>query len=164
MTEIKLNLENLTDAERKKLMWLVEKANKPKSEVWKPEYGKQYWYIGWAGYVQSGAWLNNSDQKDTYAIGNCFRTREEAEEEVTRRKMLKRWKDFSILSGEDDNPWDGTSKHYCACLNEEDNVRVAYVMCVHDANTFFATRKACEEAVEELGEENVKKYILGVKE
>ena len=166
MKEIKLNLENLTDAEREQLMDLVEKANKSKSKVWKPERGDKYWCIGWAGAVLSDKWLNKIDDKEAYAIGNCFRTEEEIKEEITRRKMLKRWKDLSIESGEDDNPWDGNSLHWYAYLDYFHGECLACFGSKYDRYdiTYFPTRKACEEAIKELGKENVKKYILGVKE
>lgn len=161
MDSISVNLENLSEQERESLMKLIEKANKPKSKVWKPKTGERYWSISMEGAILSYVWDNNYFDNKLYDVDNVFRE-EEAREEVIRRKMLKRWKDLSIESGEDGNPWDGNSFHWYAYL-DEDNVRISCLDSTHDANIFFQTREACEAAIGELGKDNVKKYILGIK-
>lgn len=165
MDSISVNLENLSEQERDSLMKLIEKANKSQSKVWKPEMNEKYWAVIIDGSIVFHLWKNDYFDNGVYNIGNCFRTEEEAKEEVTRLKMLKRWKDLSIDSGEEDNPWDGNTTHWYVFVSSYDKqICLGLVSGVCDANIFFPTKEACEAAVNELGEDNVKKYILGIKE
>ena len=58
-----------------------------KRKPWKPEDNENYWYIDENGEAWSGeAWRNRfddceyaSDHMNYYKLGNCYRTREEAE-------------------------------------------------------------------------------------
>jgi len=63
----------------------IEKL-KAEPKVW-PQVGDRYWYITSDGEVKFA--FNNSDwDKLLFAIGNCFRTREEAEAELDARKVV----------------------------------------------------------------------------
>lgn len=159
--EIKVNLKNLSDAEREQLMKLIEKANTPASKVWKPVEGETT-YVIWAnGCIHETRQLNMSLDA-LYYQGNVFATREEAKFESHRRKILKRWEDMSAESGEAENKWNDKNKHwYCYC--EGSTIKTHWVLCHRSENTYYATRESLENAIAEIGEENVKKYILGVK-
>lgn len=164
MNEIKLNMSNLSNEERKQLTALIEKANKSKSKVWKPEENKVYYYISWCGEI--GFSVNSTHLDDTcYEIGNAFQTKEEAEEEITRRKIIAKWKRLSIEAGEDDNEWDTDNIHwYCYYSHAFKKPECAYCQNVKDSSVFFPTRESLIEAISIIGEDNVKKYILGIKE
>ena len=72
MDEIKVNLENLTDAEREQLLSIIEKANKPKNKVWKPKYGEYYWYINEFGYIYRTHNTNSNFDEWHIASGNYY--------------------------------------------------------------------------------------------
>ena len=80
MDNITVNMENLSEEERASLVALIEKANKPQSKVWKPKEGDAYFFV-WS---------------DGTVIGDCFRTKEEAEEKVKELKVKAKWKRLSI--------------------------------------------------------------------
>lgn len=163
MDEIKLNLENLSEAERKQLIALVEKANKPKSKIWKPEYG-EYYLICSGGNIGRMLWYGDNSDKGAYEIGNVFPTKEEADEELTRRKILTKWKRLSIEAGEDENPWDGNHEHFFIYFDVvRDKLVTKAFTGVHMASIFFPSEESLDNAIEEIGEDNVKKYILDVK-
>lgn len=165
MNEIKLNLENLSDAEREQLMALVGKANKQKSKVWKPEYGDVYHLIGLgcSGDIGKLTWYNDESDIEAYELGNVFRTEEEAKEEITRRKILTKWKRLSIESGENENPWDREHGHYTVYFSK-DRVLIQCIVANKMSTTYFASKRSIIHAISEIGENNVKKYILEVNE
>ena len=165
-TTISLNLENLNKEERKLLMSLVEKGNKPKSKVWKPEDEQIVYRILADGEITTFKYFaQNGYCINIYNIGNIFPTPEAAKEELKRRKILKRWKDLSIESGEEENPWDGRHNHWYISYGISTKRLVCY-SCANEyyEGSFFASKESLQAAVKEIGEDNVKKYILNIKE
>lgn len=163
MNEIKVNLENLSEDERELLMSLIEKANNSKSKVWKPVNDETYYYIDEVGIGET-KW-SDSFYQDTflYEIGNLFRTEDEAEEEIQRRKICKQWENLSIESGEADNPWNGENQHWvCYYSSYYDKVKTDCITSAKEANIYFTTHESLLNAIEAIGEENVRKYILRV--
>lgn len=72
-----------------KLTW-----DKPKVKRWKPEAGEKYFYIELGyheGFVIDYRWsgYHSTDIKH-YRLGNCFRTRKEAETKLKEIKKLLR--------------------------------------------------------------------------
>lgn len=162
-TTISLNLENLNDDERKLLMSLVEKGNKPKSKVWKPKLKDAVYILYSDGEILHYNYDNRLSIN--YELGNLFPTKEAAEEELKRRKIIKRWKDLSIESGEEDNPWDGKCVHYYAYFDySKGSIEITNAWVCRCKEAYFTSSKSIKEAITEIGKENVKKYILNVKE
>jgi hypothetical protein len=164
---ISIDLENLNDNERKLLMSLVEKGGKPKRKVWKPATGQMVYIITAENKVNVFCYNDrNSYDRMAYEIGNLFPTKEAAEEAAKRRKILKRWKDMSIESGEEENPWDCERLHYEAYYSYSiKHVDIAYCRYYkYESTTYFATENSIRDAIKEIGEENIKKYIFNVKE
>lgn len=160
--EIKINMDNLTAEERETLIKLVEKANKLKSRVWAPKDGEKYWFITTTDGIDD-AYAGNIISNQRWLIGNCFPTKEAAQEEVTRREMLTRWKRLSIEAGEEENPWDEISDHWFVFYDCGMQSLMHSTYCiVRTGDIFFPTKESLTAAIAELGEENVKKYILGV--
>ena len=60
--------------------WKVEEDAKP-PEPWKPEGGETYWYVDSLSQVLAGTFFHGNALLD---IGNCYRTREEAEKAAER--------------------------------------------------------------------------------
>lgn len=101
MKELKVNLENLSEAEREQLVALIEKANTPKSKWWIPKTGERYFYeLG--GEVE---YSNNTDHrvdKNNIELGNAYRTREEARLAVERQKAKTKYLRFLRENEPDD--------------------------------------------------------------
>lgn len=56
---------------------------------WKPEMNQQYYYIGGDSFVYDDTWVNDSAvDNGRFEIGNCFKTKEEAEQVVEYLKAL----------------------------------------------------------------------------
>ena len=50
-----------------------------KRKPWKPKMGEYYWCIDPNGESSKCSWMNTSGGGSNYKLGNCYRTREEAE-------------------------------------------------------------------------------------
>lgn len=165
MEEIKINLDNLTAEERETLMKLVEKGNKPRSRVPHPTQQNKGYVINWCGSrVNCGGVFVDDALKCADEFGFWFPTKEEAEDERTRRKMLTKWKRLSIEAGEDENPWNGTSGHWFVFLDPKSGIGYNYHQYIRHGLVTFPSKASLKAAVAELGEDKVKRYILGVRE
>lgn len=152
---LNVNMENLTSEEREILLAIVSKANKPKSKLWKPRNLEPYYGIHCDGDIHE---FSNWDTKQTKAmvvIGNCFRTREEAELALERLKVIQELREFATEENTDkeyilyystitENVWYGKFKYHYGGLR-------------------FATQEDANAAIKAVGEERIKKYYLGVK-
>ena len=55
-----------------------------------PQLGQEYWYVDEYGEVEVGWYKKNNNVADNYvSIGNCFKTREEAEKYKLRLESMK---------------------------------------------------------------------------
>lgn len=66
-----------------------------KRKPWKPKEDEEYWLVNQRGNVISLAWIDNLLCITNYKIGNCYRTREEAE--ANRDKWAKFYASDEVL-------------------------------------------------------------------
>ena len=63
---------------------------------WKPEYGDAYYFIEPDGSIKTDSWfIDSSTNTNYYKLGNCYRTREEAE--ANRDKWVKFYASDEVL-------------------------------------------------------------------
>lgn len=162
MDEIKLNMENLTKEEREQLLKLIEKANKQDNKIWKPEDGDIYYFIDSYGdiyYCTWGSYVTNSEfgpDSSKYALGNCFKTKEEAEFALERRKVITELERFAK---ENNNPKLVPYQGYhlvCACGEVK---AAAFAGAITFTDICIA-----EKAIETIGKDRLKKYYFGIEE
>ena len=55
---------------------------------WKPKYEEHYYRINCKGAVVETTWYVTQDEEICYKFGNCFRTKEEAEEAINKIKEV----------------------------------------------------------------------------
>ena len=165
MNKVKVNLDNLTEEEIAELLKLIEKANNPKSKVWKPEKGEEYYYF-WAGRVYSCSWNNDFVDEGKYAIADVFKTKEEAQNAVERLKIraeLQRYAD------EHNEPidWgnDKQDKWYIKFNYWNKTVDYDYFAMARGCfQIYFSSEEIAKAAVQAVGEERIKKYLFEVEE
>lgn len=58
------------------------------SERWMPESGETYYFVTSLGYVGGYNWTNDSTDCLSYKVGNCFKTKKEAEAAAEKVKEL----------------------------------------------------------------------------
>ena len=143
----------------------IEKISKKPKTVWDLKTGDEYYYIDMCGDVDITAFRNGTYLTDEkiIKIGNAFLTKEEAEFELERRKceaVLLKFGTRDMRSFEDYD-----DKYYIMYDNTGKNVDVS--CCTFRQNQgaiYFKTIELAQKAIEEVGEDRLKKYVFNVKE
>ena len=171
---IEVNFNNLTKEEQEQFKALVEKANKPKSKVWKPEENKDWYYFLTPAYgekcINYCFFGGGAFDKTNYIIGNCFRTKEEAEFALERLKVIAEMKRYIAEHDDVELDWDKfvQNKYYLYC----DHTNVHNHICIdsfhstqcNEKSLYASSKEILENMIKEIGEERVKKYYFGVGE
>ena len=144
----------------------ITKAENVKEELkekeeW-PKYNDKFYAITLYG-IDDFIW--KSDMRyDMYikSIGNCFRTREEAEFEMERRKVFTEMKKFAEP---EDREWDGENKHWEICVDmSTKGIYYAYNETEKCHCMYFESREKAEECVRTIGAVRIRKYYFRIKE
>ncbi|MGX7077454.1 hypothetical protein [Globicatella sanguinis] len=133
------------------------KAEKEK-EVWKPKCGDKYWTISHNGYVVQARWMGDEAEDDIYAIGNVFKTEEEAEFRVEQLKVEAELRRFS-------RPFKNDSENYTLRYwQDEDILEIICFEFSQCGNLYFPSEDIAQKAIDTVGEERIKKYYFGVED
>ena len=140
---------------------LKELLVKPKPKTfWDLKDGDGYWYIDTVNNINYVTWKGDAWDLATRESGNAFLTKEEAQFELERRRceaiMLKYGR--RMLKYKDDNysfQFDNTGKKvYVEVWNT----------CQFQGSIYFDTEELAQKAIDEIGEERLKKYVFRVSE
>lgn len=163
---ITVNMENLSQEERSTLLSLIEKANKPKNKAWKPEKDEKYYYSYSYGSIEQDTYHDNNVDtyvhKNRYAIGNCFKTREEAEFAIERQKVITELKRYAMEHNEEKIDWNN-GKQIKYSLSYQHNKNMILIDCCYSSqccSIFFTSEEIAIAAIKEIGEERLKKYYF----
>lgn len=147
---------------KKELDELDKVKIEPESRRWKPNRGQTYYFIGAVGSVICTTWYNSSDDLHRFAIGNVFKTKEEAEFVVERLKIIAELKEFAEP---DDAEWDKLPRHYSIYYDSYfKSVRTCCDSIFKFSVVHFESEEKAKEAIKAVGEDRIKKYYLRVKE
>ncbi len=70
------------DMPKEQAQWLIDNGfaeEVKESGWWKPTRGDNYYFINGAGVITSTVWMDSSQDRVRYLMGNCFRTTEAAD-------------------------------------------------------------------------------------
>lgn len=170
MDTITLNMENLSEVERKQLLSLVEKANKPKRFCFDDMRDKEtFFFLDWAGGVWEKEFISNSSlDENKFLLGNAFPTREAAEFAVERLKVLHEIKEFIAKNDDKEIDWtDSVEFKYVLTYRIEDSkvsAGVFYSNMKYQKELCASSGKVIDDMIETIGEERIKKYYFGITE
>ena len=142
----------------------IEKIpQKPKS-VWDLKIGDEYWYITLLGYVEEVSYQSDDEDINIIKAGNAFLTKEEANHEAERRKceaiMLKYGTRDMVSLGDK-----YTKKYYIQYDYDVNKIMIFKHYSIGIQGVInFKTEELAQKAIEEVGEDRLKKYIFNVKE
>ena len=141
------------------------KIYKEPTKNWEPKEGDTIFYITETGRVISGTFLSLlPSDNDKVLFNNAFQTREEAEHMLEKIKIINKLRELSNIDFNDDCK----EEHYLISYNNESKKIVCDVhhLFVREIpfNIYFKTKEDCENAVKEIGEDNLKKYYFDVEE
>lgn len=157
MENITVNFENITEEERETLLKLVKKSKEKK--VWKPEIFQSWYYIDTGTRSVKGCCWDNSDGCNSdYAIGNCFKTREEANFAIEKLKVQAELRHYAEAHNE--NGKETNCKIYYHKTNKSLSIQEVY--CFLDESVTFTSFKIAEDAVTEIGADRIKKYLFNI--
>lgn len=129
------------------------------SNRFKPDNYERYYFAREEGDVDYNTWNDDYIDHLHFAIGNCFRTLEEAEFMVEKLKVLVELSEFTEPK---DRPWDGTEKHWSFYWNiEVEKMEYSYNAKNKNTRLYFESEKIAQQAVATVGQNRIKKFLLG---
>lgn len=146
-----------------KAMKIEEPQSKLKS--WKPNTNEKYWLIRTYGQTDWFYWVDDENDNWHYLTGNCFKTKEEAEEYKKKIEYIARYKNY-IEEHSEPLYWnDIDPKRWYAKFNYDENkILVDYYHYERFQGVIYASsEQIIWDAINYIGEDNFKKYVLGVK-
>ncbi len=132
----------------------------PKS-VYELNEGDEYWFINAQGVVMKDKWINGIIDNDRRDAGNCFLTYEEANFDLKRREIER-----ILLKCGGRREFKYNKCNYYMFYDYEDNlIRKSIVdTCQTQGVIYFDTEELLNQAIEEIGIDNIKTYIFRVGE
>ena len=101
LSRVKEDLQKVADANKE------ENKKKEVNKRWKPNWGENYFRIGFFDNIDSLKWENDAFDNKHYNARDIYKTREEAEFELERRKIMIELQNYADdHNGEIDNPSD----------------------------------------------------------
>ena len=141
---------------------IIEAKNVKEQNEW-PQPGDRYYTIQSIGGISDNMWTNCPVDNQLAEIGNCFRTKEDAEFEVERLKVLAEMKKFAEP---EDTVWDGYNEHWSIHYNSMVYKDIDYTCRTNDKynDIYFESEEKAMECVKAIGADRIKKYYLRVEE
>lgn len=129
---------------------------------WKPNDGDFYYYISSTGNLACERFLiYSNDDNNKLAFNNVFKTSQDAKKMLEKLKIINRLRELSNVKFVDDCSkirysvsYDIDTKKVCPTMNRYSRIL--------PFELYFETAKDCQNAIKEIGEENLKKYYFEV--
>lgn len=154
LDEINKTKEHLANMEK-----MLEKCD----EMWKPEKGEMFYYLNSYNIAISETWDASYSDAEHYNIYNCFKTREQAEQEAEKVWVRRQLEDIARrLNKGQKIDWDTEeqSKYYICIDNEGIGYNVNFTEKAQGV-VYCLDGKFKDIAIQEIGEERLKSYLRG---
>lgn len=140
------------------------KKNRKHKTIYNLRYGDKYYAINCDGAISTITFLNSSTDERIINSGNAFLTYKEAEYEVKCREVYTQLKKYSYDFSYEE--WkNGNLLKYRMCFNayaKEINIDLTYSFI--NSFLYFKSSEDIENAIKEVGEDNIIKYYFRVKD
>ena len=163
MTKLE-ELENELERLKNEIEKLKEEGKQEKKSTrWKPtEKNCHYCYIETCGDVSKcGKWDGEYTDFGRYRIGNLFKTKEEAEFEAERLKVIAEMKEFAF-----EPDWNDVSQlKFCIYYNYRiEAIKIDYYYTDKYVDIYFESAEKAQECINAVGADRIKKYYFRVEE
>lgn len=134
------------------------------TNLWKPKNNEEFYYLCSDNngiYSKTNGYSYNDKCK--IDIGNCFKTKKEAQHMIQKIHIITQLRKLSNINFNDTSD----EAHYAIAYDVEANeitFNVSYYYKDLPFNIYFATEEDCKKVVETIGEDNLKKYYFDVEE
>ena len=132
---------------------------------WKPKFRDMYYYVELDGNIEKCMCTDADIDRWCYLTGNCFETEEEAEEYKKQIDYTARYKNYIEEHSEPLDWTDRKQSKFGAYYDYDYELVDLENTSLHsNQGTIYASSKQIIlDAIKEIGEDNFKKYVLGVK-
>ena len=139
-----------------------------KKKYWTPKEKEKYFYIEDCMGVSDDRNVQAPIDYCRFNIGNCFKTKEEAEHILEKLKVIHELQKFAYENNEGEIDW----KNFNQCKYkifydaEDEDLYVDYsIQCESEPfNIYFTSFKVAKKAIEAVGEDRIKKYYFDVED
>lgn len=132
-----------------------------KKPIWKPKEDEKYYFIDSQLEIDNEYYCETcSFDRNRVTIGNAFQTEKDAEKMINKFKIINKLKELANKDFKDDE----SSKYVIYYSTAYNDISYQQHTCVKELpfNIYFNTIEDCENAIKEIGEENLKKYYFDV--
>ena len=138
----------------------AEKIKQLKAEVQRedefPQDGEDYWYMNALGIIFNDKWSGSISEEEMLEIGNVFKTKQQADFAAEKLKVEAELRKYS-------RPFNYGWGNYNIILTDNESVNTAYWSGVQSQGSIhFESKEKAQQAINEVGQERIKKYLFGV--
>lgn len=128
-----------------------------------PTKGDEYYFVS-DGKIQKQNWEDTPVDMIRWRTGNCFKTGADAIFAFNKSIVIAKLKCFADVNNDEISWKKNTEKFYLRYKRNIDAIEV--VACVYEpvGDIVFSSREIAEQAIVEVGQENLKKYYFGQEE
>lgn len=144
------NIEKLINDLQNELKELKEekKLDREENKIWKPEKNDEYFIVNFHGNTEKVTWFEDNYDKSAYEIGNCFKTKKEAEDMAFCVRLYGKLMKFA----KENNRWEEGQNIYFAIYYDGKEDKLSVMNGDKNINIFsvikFSSRQVCEKAIE----------------
>ena len=139
-----------------------------KKKYWTPKEKEKYFYIEDCMGVSDDRNVQAPIDYCRFNIGNFFKTKIEAEHILEKLKVIHELQKFAYENNEGEIDWKNFNqcKYYLVYDTEDEELYVDYsIQCESEPfNIYFTSSKIAKRAIEEIGEDRIKKYYFNVED
>lgn len=139
-----------------------------KKKYWTPKEKEKYFYIEDCMGVSDDRNVQAPIDYCRFNIGNFFKTKIEAEHILEKLKVIHELQKFAYENNEGEIDWKNFNqcKYHLVYDTEDEELYVDYaVYCKREPfNIYFTSSEIAKRAIEEIGEDRIKKYYFNVEE
>lgn len=135
----------------------------------KPEQGQEFFYVD--VFLQVQGFIYDDQWENTVNVGNCYETREEAEDAAEGLRVKSELARFAYDAneaarqeyGEDPTFWDTINNHYYIFFDvDKQRICVTFEWDQRADLIYFPSSESALQAVVEIGAERILQYYFGV--
>ena len=151
-----MNLQEELKALKERIAELEELA---KDEQGFPQDSDGYWYIDDYGYILNEKWDGLDFEEFRLAVGNVFKTKDQAEFAAEKLKVEAELRKFSRPFKEDEY------NYFIQIHPSHNNIVVESDDFYQTQGTiYFESTTIANEAIDAIGENRIKKYLFGLED
>lgn len=156
-------LEEITELKERlnKLEKMVDSSTLP-NKRWRAKKDDEYYFIGTAGSINHDTENVVALDDLRYAIGNYFKTEEQAEFEVERLKVIAELREWATPISEFNCEDSRKKKYVIVNINKGENsyLAVDFFYTNQVCDLCFQSEEVAKSAIESVGEDRIIKYFF----